>query len=219
MSATTWRPSLGEHLLTDLPPSLVRKPFDDDPETTLGFAIFGGAWVFCRAAVFGRARRDRLAWFGEILRIELDANGVLDTIPDVLRELARHTILDLHAAPRSLLDYWLASEFPTVSWSDARFAAVASAKLPLATTAETANAAAVAGTALGATYPETVEYLWARAHDGLDANSWASAAMAGVRLAAPPETLSLADAEAAALSDVGTLVRGFYPHLLGPLGL
>ena len=204
-----WRPSLGEYFFSELSPSLLRKKTLGEYKVTFGAAIFGGAWVFARAAVAGRARADRLDELGALLQIA----GAAAPVADGLRAMARETVTELKAAPVSLLDFWLASEFPTTAWTPDRLAWVAVATLPLRVALDTVNLAAVSGVALGATFPEAVEFLWRGASEQGAPHVWSRALAAGVSIDRAPEATPLGDAESAVVADVGSLVREHYPYL------
>ena len=204
-----WRPSLGEHLFADLAPSLAHRTPLGEYEVPLGAAIFGGAWVFAHAALIGRARSDRLDAIGALLRVAPAApDGAL---ADAMRELARATVAELKAAPASLLEFWLASEFPAVAWSEERLASVAHEHMPLRAALDSVNLAAVSGAALGATFPDAVEFLWRGAQQ--QSAPWSRAIAAGIAIDKTPETASLDDAQSATLANIATLVAQHYPEL------
>ena len=219
MIDATWRPTLGEHFLTEMPTDALRKKRFGGYEVLAGEAVFGTAWVFHRAAILGRARADRLDGLAELLRLRRSPSGQPKPIDEALKAVAVETVAQVKTAPRSLLDYWLLTELPSADWSEAALVRLRTASVPLAAVLSGANAAAAAGLAFGAAYPQAVEVLWSDAQHQAGPGPWSRAQRAGVPLTDRPERMSLATAEKSVLEDVATFVAAHYPQLLEPLKL
>lgn len=185
--------------------------------TVSAFAVvLGSVRAFWKGAVLAYARADQY----ERLCSLISEPGAGASVEEYTRDEARKS-WDAHGAnARSLTDYILRSEFPTVDLGDpALLRSMCSRRMVLGGTVNRLGISTANGMGFGATFPDSFRAMWEDDLEHPESSEWARAVEAGLNIPSIPETLPFREAVQLVLRETAEYARDYFPHLVAELKL
>lgn len=235
MGGESTRPTLAEYLAGEelgrlVEKRLLRRGYN------VGLAPFliTGLSVFQKAALLGRARRDRLEILAEMfvgldalagtraqLGLPSQAARGRQWVVEYLRKVASDGMRYYGEEPESFLDLWLTSFAPPeVDFRDPeKMRHLAKKRIRLGMALDWLDRWVLVGISFGATFPDLTEGLWRESYEEIDLRSWAEAREYGLDIPEQPTPLPLEDMEQQVLLEVAAYAMEYFPELVTPLGL
>lgn len=178
--------------------------------------VIATVYTFQKGALLGFARTEQY----ELLCTLIAEPGGESSVAEFCRNVAKKQWDEYGDDTKSLYDYVVRAEFPTLDMADPKILkTMAKRKYRLGKVLNRFAISAAIGIGFGATRPDDFRAMWQRSYEDIDTQAWSEAVQAGLNIPASPELLPLAEAMQAVLAETAQYAREYFPKLVSPLNL